>query len=293
MFCRGCGTSMECPHCSVTLTYHRGAKRLRCHYCNYSAPVPKACTVCGGEFLEQSGFGTERLEADLRALFPDARVARVDRDTIQRRGEMARILAQVTRGEIDVLVGTQMIAKGHDFPAVTLVGVVSADVGLGLADFRAAERTFQLITQVVGRAGRGTTPGEAIVQSIYPDHYSIRAAAAQDYEAFYTREIEYRGKMHYPPVVGLINVVVKGKSLEQAMADAMDLASRVRRDDRHGRVIGPAPAALSKVKDEYRVQFFIKGAQRRNLRRALERALADRPDLRRKVIVDVDPVSVM
>jgi primosomal protein N' (replication factor Y) len=293
MFCRGCGTSMECPHCSVTLTYHRGARRLRCHYCNYSAPVPQACAVCGGQFLEQSGFGTERLEADLRGLFPDARVARVDRDTIQRRGAMSRILAQVTRGEIDILVGTQMIAKGHDFPTVTLVGVVSADVGLGLADFRAAERTFQLITQVVGRAGRGTTPGEAIVQSIYPEHYSIRAAAAQDYEAFYAREIEYRAKMHYPPVVGLINVVVKGKSLEQAMADAMDLASRVRRDDRHGRVVGPAPAALSKVKDEYRAQFFIKGAQRRNMRRALERALADRPDLRRKVIVDVDPVSVM
>jgi primosomal protein N' (replication factor Y) len=293
MFCRGCGTSMECPHCSVTLTYHRGARRLRCHYCNYSTPVPKACAVCGGEFLEQSGFGTERLEADLRALFPDARVARVDRDTIQRRGAMSRILAQVTRGEVDILVGTQMIAKGHDFPAVTLVGVVSADVGLGLADFRAAERTFQLITQVVGRAGRGTTPGEAIVQSIYPDHYGIRAAAAQDYEAFYTREIEYRSRMHYPPVVGLINVVVKGKSLEQAMADAMDLASRVRRDDTHGKIVGPAPAALSKVKDEYRAQFFIKGTGRRNMRRALERALAARPDLRRKVIVDVDPVSVM
>src|SRR5690606_17912474 len=165
VFCRECGSSLECPHCSVTLTYHRAARRVRCHYCNYSAHVPRACGECGGAFLEQSGIGTERLEAEVRERFPRARVARVDRDTTRRRGAITRVIAAVARGDLDIVVGTQMIAKGHDFPAVTLVGVVSADVGLGLADFRAGERTFQLITQVVGRAGRGDVAGEAIVQT--------------------------------------------------------------------------------------------------------------------------------
>jgi len=293
VFCRQCGSTMECPHCSVGLTFHRAVQRVRCHYCNYSVPVPRACPACGGEFLEQSGFGTERLEADLRATFPAARVARVDRDTVRRRGAVVEVVEAVARGEIDILVGTQMIAKGHDFPAVTLVGVVSADVGLGLADFRAAERTFQLVTQVVGRAGRGTTAGEAIVQSLYPDHYSIRAAAAQDYRAFFDREMDYRRKLQYPPVVGLVNVIVKHRSLERAMADAGDLADRVRRGSRGIRVMGPAPAALARVRDEFRAQIFLKSGQRSVMRDALRRALSARPDLRRRTIVDVDPLSVL
>jgi primosomal protein N' (replication factor Y) len=293
VFCRQCGSTMECPHCSVGLTYHRGVHRVRCHYCNYSAPVPRACPACGGEFLEQSGFGTERLEADLRATFPTARIARVDRDTVRRRGAVVEVVAAVARGEIDILVGTQMIAKGHDFPAVTLVGVVSADVGLGMADFRAAERTFQLVTQVVGRAGRGSTPGEAIVQSLYPDHYSIRAAAAQDYRAFFEREIDYRRKLQYPPVVGLVNVIVKNRSLDRAMTDAGDLAALVRRGGHGIRVMGPAPAALAKVKDEFRAQIFLKSGRRSAMRRALLDALAARPDLRRRTLIDVDPLSVL
>jgi primosomal protein N' (replication factor Y) len=255
--------------------------------------VPKACARCGGEFLEQSGFGTERLEADLRARFPAANIARVDRDTIRRRGAIVDVLEAVARGEIDILVGTQMIAKGHDFPAVTLVGVVSADVGLGMADFRAAERTFQLVTQVVGRAGRGATPGEAIVQSLYPDHYSIRAAAAQDYRAFFERESEFRKKLQYPPVVGLINVIVKDRSFDRAMDDAQDLARRIRRADAAVKVLGPAPAALARVKDDYRAQIFLKGTRRAAMRSALQRALAARPDLKRRTIVDVDPLSVL
>ena len=292
VFCRQCGATMECPHCSVALTFHRQARRLRCHYCNHTAAVPRLCTACGGEYLEQSGFGTERIEADLRARFPQARIARVDRDTVRRRGAVAHVLAEVARGEIDILVGTQMIAKGHDFPAVTLVGVVSADVGLGFADFRASERTFQLLTQVIGRAGRGTTPGEALVQSIYPDHYSIRAAAAQDYGAFFTREREFREQMRYPPAVALINVLVKSRSLEQALADAADLAARVRRHHPQGRVVGPAPAFLARLKDEHRVQFFLKGTKRNAMRAALVAALAERPDLKKRTIVDVDPASV-
>ena len=283
---------MECPHCSVTLTYHRAARRVRCHYCNYAASVPKRCGECGGEFLEQSGIGTERLEAELRERFPAARITRVDRDTVRRRGAIARVLQAVANGEIDILVGTQMIAKGHDFPSVTLVGVVSADVGLGLADFRAGERTFQLLTQVIGRAGRGTVRGEAIVQTLYPDHYSVQAAAAQDYQAFRTREIEFRRAMQYPPVVALINVIVKGRTLDGAMGDALDLVKRVRASGIKAKVLGPAPAALSRLKDEYRAQFFIKGHQRRLMREALLAALAARPDLRRRTIVDVDPVTV-
>jgi primosomal protein N' (replication factor Y) (superfamily II helicase) len=293
IFCRGCGASLECPHCSVALTYYRGARRVRCHYCNYSGPVPRACGLCGGTYLEQSGFGTERLEAELRQIFPGARTVRVDRDTIRRRGAIARVIADVSRGNIDILIGTQMIAKGHDFPAVTLVGVVSADVGLGLADFRASERAFQLLTQVVGRAGRGETPGEAIIQTLYPDHYAIQAAASQDYQVFFEREMDFRSKLHYPPAFALINVVLRGRALDGVMTDATDLVARVRRQPFGGRVLGPAPAALAKIKDEYRVQFFIKGRQRKPMRDALEAALAERPDLKRRTIVDVDPVSVL
>ncbi len=293
IFCRECGASLECPHCSVTLTYHRGARRVRCHYCDYATAVPARCGQCRGEYLEQSGFGTERLEADVKARFPGARVARVDRDTVRRRGAIARVLRDVAAGAIDILVGTQMIAKGHDFPAVTLVGVVLADVGLGLADFRASERTFQLLTQVVGRAGRGETAGEAIIQTLYPDHYSIRAAAAQDYEAFFAQEMAFRSGLEYPPALALINVVVTGPTAERAMGDAGDLVGRVRDGGLPGRVIGPAPAPLARIKDAYRVQFFVKGRDRRAMRSALARALAARPDLRRRVAVDVDPISVL
>ena len=293
VFCRQCGASIECPHCSVMLTYHRSQRRLRCHYCNYSTGLPRRCGACGGEFLEQSGIGTERLEADLRERFPEARITRVDRDTIRRRGAIADVLEAVAAGTVDIVVGTQMIAKGHDFPAVTLVGVVSADVGLGLADFRAAERTFQLLTQVVGRAGRGDTPGEAIVQTLYPDHYSIRAAAAQEYEPFYEREMEFRTSLHYPPTVALINVVVKGRTLDAALTDAHDLARRIRHHGVHGKVLGPAPAPLSKIRDEHRAQIFIKGKQRKAMREALRIALDEKPEIKRRTIVDVDPVSVI
>lgn len=293
VFCRECGASVECPHCSVTLTFHRAARRLRCHYCGYATRLPDRCGVCRGEYLQQSGFGTERLEADVKARFPDARVARVDRDTIRRRGAIARVLADVAAGRVDVLVGTQMIAKGHDFPAVTLVGVVLADVGLGFADFRASERTFQLLTQVVGRAGRGDVPGEAIIQTLYPDHYSIRAAAAQDYPAFFEQEARFRSGLEYPPAVSLINVVVTGRTAERAMTQAAELVAGVRRERFRGRVVGPAPAPLAKIKDSFRVQFFIKGLDRGAMRRALARALSERPDLARRATVDVDPVSVL
>jgi primosomal protein N' (replication factor Y) len=293
VFCRQCAATLECPHCSVTLTFHRTARRVRCHYCNYASSIPKACGTCGGEFLEQSGFGTERIEAEVRERFPGARVVRVDRDTIRRRGAIAKVLGDVARGDVDILVGTQMIAKGHDFPSVTLVGVISADVGLGMADFRAAERTFQLLTQVVGRAGRGDIAGEALVQTLYPNHYSVRSAAAQDYPAFVDHEMEFRTRMDYPPRVGLINVIVKGKSLGQAMDSALALATLVRHQGPKARILGPAPAPMAKIKDEYRAQFFLKGNHRRAMRDAITRALELKPELKRRTTVDVDPYSVM
>ncbi|HEX9367053.1 MAG TPA: primosomal protein N' [Vicinamibacterales bacterium] len=294
VFCRQCGETMECPNCSVTLTVHKAAGRARCHYCNHSAPLPRVCGKCAGPYLEQLGFGTERVEAEVRALFPRARVGRVDRDTIRRRGAIGAILARFAAKELDVLVGTQMIAKGHDFPSVTLVGVISADVGLGLADFRAAERTFQLLTQVAGRAGRGVLAGEAVVQTLYPAHYSIQHACRQDYPAFYEDELKFRRAMRYPPAVALLNVIVKAKTRQGAMEDAGTIAQGLRLPGVGAwRVLGPAPAPLGRLKGEHRAQLFIKGTQRNAMRTALLALLEGRPELKRRTIVDVDPMSVL
>ena len=236
VFCRQCGATIECPNCSVSLTIHSGrhARRGRCHYCNYAATVPAACPHCAAPYLEQTGFGTERVEQEVLAAFPSARVARLDRDTIRRRGAVGELLGRFAAREIDVLVGTQMIAKGHDFPRVTLVGVISADVGLGLADFRAAERTFQLLTQVVGRAGRGDEPGEAVIQTLFPEHYGIRHACRQDYAAFFEEELAFRRAMRYPPVVALTNGIVRAPTLAAAMGDAATLVQGLRQRAREG-----------------------------------------------------------
>ena len=293
VICRQCGATLECPNCSITLTVHRGVRRARCHYCNYSIGVPKACAQCAGPYLELLGFGTERVEAEIHAHFPDARLARVDRDTIRKRGAIASLLARFGAGEIDILVGTQMIAKGHDFPRVTVVGVISADVGLGLADFRAAERTFQLLTQVAGRAGRGDVQGQAIVQTLYPEHYSIRHACRQDYRTFFDEELKYRQAMRYPPSVALINVVVKGRTLDQAMQDCAEIVRALRWGGEPYRVLGPATAPLSRLKGEHRAQLFIKGTHRTAMREALQKALESRPEIRRRVLIDVDPMNVL
>ncbi len=294
VFCRECGDTLECPNCSVSLTVHKRINRARCHYCNYSMPMPKTCRKCAGPFLEQLGYGTERVEAEVRTLLPAVRVARVDRDTVRRRGAIAALLARFAAGELDVLVGTQMIAKGHDFPRVTLVGVINADVGLGLADFRAAERTFQLLTQVAGRAGRGEMAGDAIVQTLYPRHYSIRHACDQNYPAFYAEELTFRQAMRYPPAVAMINVVVKGRSRQAAMDGAGEIAAALRTPGLESlRVLGPAPAPLGRLKGEHRAQLFLKGTQRHAMRKALSTVLDNRPDLKRRVIVDVDPLSVL
>jgi len=297
VFCRQCAGTMDCPNCSVSLVVHgEGAsRRARCHYCNYTMRVPAACPHCAGPYLEQAGFGTERVEAEVRRLCPGARVARLDRDAIRRKGALTEILSRFRAGDIDVLVGTQMIAKGHDFPRVTLVGVVSADVGLGMADFRASERTFQLLTQVVGRAGRGDEPGEAIVQTIYPDHYSIQLARHQDYCAFFDRELKFRQQMRYPPFQSLVNTIVRSRTFAGAMDDAADVARRVREgaDAAGVSVLGPAPAPLGRLRGEYRAQLLTKGSNRTRMRGLLQSAIAARPDLDRRITVDVDPVSVL
>jgi len=297
VFCRQCAGTMDCPNCSVSLVVHGEgpSRRARCHYCNYTMRVPAACPKCAGPYLEQAGFGTERVEAEVRRLCPSARVARLDRDAIRRKGALAAMLSKFRGGDLDVLVGTQMIAKGHDFPRVTLVGVVSADVGLGLADFRASERTFQLLTQVVGRAGRGDEPGEAIVQTIYPDHYSIQLARDQNYRAFFDKEIAFRKAMRYPPAVSMINTIVRSRTFGGAMEDAGDLVQRLRAQASSAglRILGPAPAPLGRLRGEYRTQVLVKGSNRRAMREALLTVLSARPDLERRTIVDVDPVSVL
>jgi primosomal protein N' (replication factor Y) len=297
VFCRQCGDSLECPNCNVSLTVHRRRDgwTARCHYCNHSTAVPKACRRCAAPYLEHVGFGTAKIEQQLIEMFPEARIARVDRDSVRRRGALTALLSKFAAGDLDVLVGTQMIAKGHDFPRVTLVGVVSADVGLGLADFRAAERTFQLLTQVAGRAGRGEWVGEAVVQTLYPEHYSIQLACQQDFAAFFARELVYRRSMRYPPAVALVNVVARGRSFDDAMTTANDIVGRLRKAGEASSftILGPAPAPLVRLRGEHRVQFFLKGARRSDMRAALKAVLAELPDARRKVTIDVDPLSVL
>ncbi|HVH29467.1 MAG TPA: primosomal protein N' [Vicinamibacterales bacterium] len=299
VFCRQCAGTLDCPNCSVSLVVHTegaaGRPRARCHYCNYSVRVPTKCLLCAGPYLEQAGFGTERVESEVRRLHPKARVARLDRDSMRRRGALTDLLARFRTGAVDVLVGTQMIAKGHDFPRVTLVGVVSADVGLGLADFRASERTFQLLTQVAGRAGRGEHAGEAIVQTLYPAHHSVQLACRQDYAAFYERELHFRRSMRYPPLVALVNVVVRARTFGGAMDNASDIAQRLRQSECAADflLLGPAPAPLGRLRGEYRAQLLLKGTSRKRMREALRSVLAERPDLARRTIVDVDPVSVL
>jgi primosomal protein N' (replication factor Y) len=299
IFCRQCGDTFECPNCSVSLTVHRartgGGWRARCHYCNYSVLVPTACRKCAAPYLEHAGFGTERIEEHLRERFPDARIGRVDRDSVRRKGALTHTLSKFAARELDLLVGTQMIAKGHDFPGVTLVGVISADVGLGLADFRASERTFQLLTQVAGRAGRGERTGEAIVQTLYPEHYSVQLACRQDYQAFFEREVVYRRGMRYPPFFALINGVVRGRTFDDAMQQAREIVRRLEPATAAGRftVLGPAPAPLARLRGEHRVQFLLKGMRRSDMRSALLQVVTAMPEIRRRLTIDVDPLSVL
>ncbi len=295
LLCRECGVQLNCQNCSVLLAIHHGGARAMCHYCGFECQTPQSCGACKGSYMKLSGYGTEQLAEIVSRSYPQARIARLDRDVVRRRGELAKLLRAFELGETDILVGTQMIAKGHDFPRVTLVGVVDADVGLGMPDFRAAERTFQLLTQVAGRAGRQDLAGEVILQSHMPDHYALQFALEQDYEGFFAREIEHRATMAYPPRAALINLVFAARKAQDAQEHSAFVARELRAQaNRRFMVLGPARAPLARLRQDHRFQILLKGS-RAPMREAVKRVLVARFGAQRwpGVTVDVDPISVM
>ena len=297
LLCRSCGASVQCANCSISLTYHKQRNRLECHYCGATQSPPKKCPKCESAYLYYFGEGSEQLEERLRKEFPGARIGRLDRDTARTKRQYQQTLSAFAEGALDILVGTQMLAKGHDFQRVTLVGVISADTTLGLPDFRAAERTFQLLTQVAGRAGRGELPGRVLVQTFYPAHYAIEDAARQDYEAFFERELHFRRMMAYPPFTALANVIVRDKQLENAVRWARLLSEYFAPYDGKGvKVLGPAPAVLARLKREHRFQFLLKSPKRASLTKLLAGgiAYAEKKEIPRiAVLVDMDPLSLL
>jgi primosomal protein N' (replication factor Y) (superfamily II helicase) len=296
LLCRSCGALVQCQNCSIALTYHKSRQRLECHYCGYSIRPPKECPACRGEYMHFVGDGAERVDEYLREQFPAAHIARLDRDTVRTKREYQQVLGAFAKGEIDVLVGTQMVAKGHDFQRVTLVGVVAADLALGRPDFRAAERTFQLLTQVAGRAGRGELSGEVLVETYYPEHYAIQYAAQQDYISFYEKEAHFRRVLHYPPFTALANVLVRDRKVENAIRWSRALAGCLAPFEKQGvKVLGPAAAPLARLRREYRFQFVLKSPHRAVLGKALAAAFdfcASKEIPATGVIVDVDPTSL-
>lgn len=296
MVCRACGERLQCENCSVVLTHHRRDRRMLCHYCGYAEKIPAECPKCGSDYIQFLGVGSERIEDELHQHLPAARIARLDRDTASGKGAFEHILQSFRNGEIDILVGTQMIAKGHDIPNVTLVGVVLADIGLSIPDFRAGERSFQLLTQAAGRAGRGETPGRVIVQTLNPDHYAVRFAAQQDYEGFYQKEIEFRKWLRYPPFSALANVLVRAEKQEEALRLAAQLGRLLMPPPEGVRVMGPAEAPVLRLKNEFRYQILLKAAKRSVLRQVLTdlRHLAQQEKWNTTaLVIDVDPISIV
>ena len=311
VLCRACGEKMQCENCAIALTHHKpiipvdpqaavaspSGQRLKCHYCGYVKTVPKRCPKCESEHLFYLGAGSQQGEERLQELFPQARIGRMDRDTIRNRFDMEHLLARLHGGQINLLVGTQMIAKGHDIHGVTFVGVVGADHALGLPDFRAAERVFQLLTQVSGRAGRGELPGNVLVQSYYPEHYAIQCAATHDYRAFVKKEMQYRKWMHYPPYGVLANIIIQSPRLEEAAGWAASLGKCFASMPlEHVRVLGPASAPIVRIKRIYRFHLLLKATQRQALARTLRAGLVQAEEMgipRRNLIIDVDAVNLM
>jgi primosomal protein N' (replication factor Y) len=296
VLCRSCGASVQCANCSISMTYHKGRNRLECHYCGSVQQVPKQCPKCQSQYVYFFGEGSEHLEERLRKEFPGARIARLDRDTARTKRQYQETLGAFAGGALDILVGTQMLAKGHDFQRVTLVGVVSADSALSLPDFRAAERTFQLLTQVAGRAGRGELPGRVLIQTFYPEHYAIQDAVQQDYAAFFERETHFRRMMAYPPFTSLANVIVRDTSLEKTIRWSRQLSEYFSpQDGKDARILGPATAPLARLKKEHRFQFLLKSPKRSVLTKLLSGAMAycDAQEIpQTAVIVDMDPLSL-
>jgi primosomal protein N' (replication factor Y) len=297
VLCRTCGKTLECQNCAIALTHHKREHKMVCHYCGFTAPVPKACVHCGSEYVYFLGTGSEKLEELLHGMFPQARIARLDRDTVRGHEDFERTLNALSEGELDLLVGTQMIAKGHDIHGVTLVGVVGADSALGLPDFRAAERTFQLLTQVAGRAGRGQSPGKVILQTYFQDHYAVQYAARHDFAGFYDKELRFRSWMHYPPYSALANVIIRSNQLDEALQWSGTLGKWFEQNRHEGvRVLGPAAAPILRLKRDYRYHFVLKSPSREKLNSTLRAMLAyatARKIPRTQVIVDVDALWLM
>jgi primosomal protein N' (replication factor Y) len=299
MICRECGQTVQCRHCQVSLTLHRSENKLLCHYCGFALNTKTVCANCQSSLLRAIGIGTERLEQELTEIFPDARIARLDRDTCQKRNDYIRVLRAVHKGDIDILLGTQMITKGHHFPNVTLVGIILADTGLGLPDFRAGERTFQLISQVTGRAGRGEKPGRVIIQTFQPEHYSIVTAQNHDYQALYKKEIALRQTLAYPPFSRLVNIRIEGSDNSQVQNVALKLADLAQKFQERSEpeILGPAPAPLTRIRDKFRWQLLIKGKKLETLHMFLYRLAGEFQTLGRagkvKIFIDVDPEYMM
>jgi len=296
LHCPSCGFVFKCISCDIALTYHRGEHALRCHYCDARQSPPSECPECTFRGLRRSGVGTEKVAELLSNQFPDARVGRLDRDSVKNDKSLRAILDDFSRGDIDILVGTQMIAKGHDFPRVSLVGVITADTGLHFPDFRAAERTFQIITQVSGRAGRGENPGKVVVQSFSPDHYAIDLAVQSDYRAFYEREVDSRQTLAYPPFGRIAKVLVQSEREERARKLADDIAARLRTvtSSESISVLGPAASPIARIQDRHRFQILVKAANARDLGALLRQANVQAGGrTTAEVVVDVDPQSML
>ncbi len=296
LLCRSCGALVQCQNCSIALTYHKSRQRLECHYCGYVARPPRQCPRCAAEYMYFVGEGAERVEEYLRETFPAARIARIDRDTVRTKREYQKILGAFAKCELDILVGTQMVAKGHDFQRVTLVGVVAADLALGRPDFRAAERTFQLLTQVAGRAGRGELSGEVLVETYYPEHYAIQLAAQQDYLSFFEKEAHFRRVLHYPPFTALAAVLVRDRKIENAIRWSRSLAGYFAPFEKRGvKILGPAAAPLARLRRDYRFQFILKSPYRVLVGESLAGCLdfcAAHEIPPTAVVVDVDPANL-
>lgn len=294
VLCRECGYVERCPNCAVSLKLHSSERLLRCHHCAFEKPAPTLCPDCSGNKIKGFGLGTERVEAEVTATFPNASVLRMDRDTTTAKGSHEKLLGAFRRREADILVGTQMIAKGLDFPHVTLVGVISADTSLNMPDFRAAERTFQLLSQVAGRAGRGTTPGEVIIQTFEPDHYAVQCAVRHDYKAFYEQEIGNREELNYPPFSSLINIISVDESEKAAKSRIEAIANKLLSiRSKNIEIRGPAPAPLAKLRGKFRYHLVLRSSERREMVSALKQILSEEPGLRRGIAIDVDPMTML
>ncbi|MGZ4815596.1 MAG: replication restart helicase PriA, partial [Terriglobales bacterium] len=296
VLCRTCGNTVQCRNCDIPMTHHKSSRRLECHYCGYMERVPERCPKCNSEYVYFLGAGSEKLEEHLHGMFPAARIARLDRDTVRGRRDFERALVALHAGDVDLLVGTQMIAKGHDIPGVTLVGVVGADSALKFPDFRSAEKTFQLLTQVAGRAGRGDVAGQVILQTYFPDHYAVQFAAKHDYHGFYEKEIKFRQWMKYPPFATLANVLIRSDELDAALKYSGWIGHFYKENEFPGvKILGPAPAPVVRLKREFRYHFILKSASREKLNGALRAMLtysAQKKIPRTNIVVDVDPQNL-